>query len=82
MTFKKRFFGSSTGDSPVATLNVTDWKKIGRGAAYAAGGTVCAYLLTLLPGFDFGKFSPYSGLIITLASTLLNAAIKFFNGGQ
>lgn len=81
MTFKQKFFGSGTGPSPTGTLNVTDWKKIGKGALFAAGGAVVAFLISLLPGLHFGPFDAYAGLIVPIASILLNAAAKYFNTG-
>lgn len=57
------------------TLNKEDLKKIGKGALFAGGGAVCAYLLTVVPDLDFG---PQTLLISTVVSILLNAAVKFF----
>jgi hypothetical protein len=82
MTIQERFFGSTTGPSPSGTLNVTDWKKIGRGALFAGGGAIVAYLISLLPGLNFGQFNAYAGLIVPVASILLNAAAKFFDSNQ
>lgn len=82
MTVKERFFGSTTGASPAGTLNITDWQKIGKGALFAAGGSVVAYLISILPGINFGQFNTYAGLIVPIASILLNAAAKFFDSNQ
>jgi len=59
------------------TLNKVDGLKILKGAGFAGGGAICAYLLTVLPNMDFG---PQTLLIATLVSVLLNAGVKFFSG--
>jgi hypothetical protein len=53
-----------------------DLIKIAKGAGYAAGGSVCAYLLTVLPNFDFG---PQTLMISAIVSILLNAGVKYFS---
>ena len=58
-------------------LNKADGLKILKGACYAGGGGVCAYLITVLPNLDFG---PQTILITAIASVLLNAGVKFFQG--
>jgi hypothetical protein len=57
------------------SLNSTDFQKIGKGAAIAAGGAVLTYALTVIPQIDFGQYTP---LAVALFSTLINAALKFF----
>ncbi len=58
-------------------FNKEDLLKIGKGALYAGGGALCAYLLTVLPNFDFG---PQTLIISSVVSILLNAGVKFFQG--
>ena len=58
-------------------LNKTDLIKIAKGAGFAVGGSLCAYLITVLPNMDFG---PQTLLIASLMSVLLNAGVKFFQG--
>ena len=80
MTIKERLFGDTTGPAPVGTLNITDWQKIGKGALFAAGGSIVAYLISLLPGLNFGQYNAYAGVIVPIASIILNALAKFFDG--
>lgn len=83
MTFKHRFFGSSTGVSPAGTLNVTDWKKAGKGLLLAIGGVVVTYLVSLLPDLQNKlAFGQWTMIVVPLASTLLNLAAKYLAGGQ
>ena len=59
------------------TLNKQDLIKIGKGAGIAIGGSICAYLTTIIPEMDFG---PQTLLISTIAMILINAALKYFSG--
>lgn len=61
--------------SPRYSLNAVDAQKIGKGFLIAIGGAGVTYLLNLLPNIDFGQ---WNFLILPLASTGLNAALKFF----
>ena len=63
--------------SKKCSLNKADLLKIGKGAIFALGGALCAYLLTVLPDFDFG---PQTLLASSLISILLNAGVKYFAG--
>lgn len=56
-------------------LTKKDLIKIGKGAGYAAGGSACAYLLTVLPNFDFG---PQTLMVSAIISILLNTGVKYF----
>lgn len=58
-------------------LNKEDGIKILKGAGYALGGSLCAYLLTILPIMDFG---PQTLLIASIISIVLNAGVKYFQG--
>jgi len=59
------------------TLNKADLLKIGKGAGIAVGGSMCAYLATIIPEMDFG---PQTLLISTIAMILINAGLKYFAG--
>jgi hypothetical protein len=59
------------------TFSKVDLLKIGKGAGFALGGALCAYLLTVLPDFEFGG---QTLLISSVISILLNAGVKFFTG--
>lgn len=61
------------------SLNAQDLKKIGKGALFALGGALVAYLLQLLPNVDFGQYTP---LVVGVASICLNALSKFFASPQ
>jgi hypothetical protein len=58
-------------------LNSADIIKIAKGLLIAVGGAAITYLLAILPNVDFGQ---YSFIIFPLASTGLNAALKYFQG--
>lgn len=59
------------------SYNSEDLKKIAKGALFAGGGAVGAYLLTeVLPVFDFKQFM----WLAPLLAVALNAAVKFFSG--
>ncbi|MFA5132995.1 MAG: hypothetical protein WC444_06740 [Candidatus Paceibacterota bacterium] len=64
-------------ESPKYKLNKEDGKKILKGLGIACGGTAAVFLLDLLPQIDWGT---YAYIVIPLASALLNAALKFFQG--
>jgi len=59
------------------TLNKQDLIKIGKGAGIAVGGSLLAYLATIIPEMDFG---PQTLIISTIAMILINAGLKFFSG--
>lgn len=59
------------------TLNKEDLKRIAKGAGYAVGGALCAYLLSVLGSIDFGAYTP---IVVAGLSIVLNAGIKFFSG--
>jgi len=63
--------------SKKCSWNKKDLLKIAKGAGYAGGGAICAFLITVVPEMDFG---PQTLLIATLISVLLNAGVKFFQG--
>ena len=70
---------NTSTESPKYKLNAQDGKKILKGLGIAVGGTAAVFLLDLLPQVDWGQ---YAYLVIPMASVLLNAAIKFFQGKQ
>lgn len=59
------------------TWNKEDGLKILKGAGFAMGGALCAYLLTVLPLMDFG---PQTLLVASVISVALNAGVKYFQG--
>lgn len=54
-----------------------DLLKIGRGLGIALAGAALTYLLGVVGHTNFGIYSP---LVMTVASTLVNAAIKALDG--
>ncbi len=79
MTFKERFFGSTTGPSPTGTLNKTDWKHILETAGCLAAGTVITYALQTLPSINFGSYTALTDGFITLG---LNFLLKLVQSNQ
>ncbi len=61
---------------PRLTIDTTGWKKIGKGALIAGAGAVLTYLAEVIPGIDFGVYTP---LIVALAGIAINACIKFIS---
>lgn len=59
------------------TLNKQDLIKIGKGAGIALGGSLLAYLATVIPEMDFG---PQTLLISSIAMIMINAGLKYFAG--
>lgn len=59
------------------SLNSIEWKSIGMGALKVALGAVLTYLAEILPGIDFGAYTPTVMLVLT---TLLNIAWKWLEG--
>lgn len=53
--------------------------KIAKGTGYAAVGAACTYLLQLLPGVNFGQYTP---LIVALISSALHAGVKLSQSPQ
>jgi len=64
-------------ESEKYSLNSQDLKKIGKGALIAIGGALVAYLLEVLPGVNFGVYTP---IVVGVASITLNALAKFLAG--
>lgn len=59
------------------SLNKEDFLKILKGAGIAVGGSLCAYLATIIPEMDFG---PQTLVISTIAMIIINAGLKYFQG--
>lgn len=59
------------------SLNKEDLLKISKGAGIAVGGSLCAYLATIIPEMDFG---PQTLVISTIAMIIINAGLKYFQG--
>lgn len=59
------------------SLNKADLLKIGKGALIAVGGALLTYLSSVITQVDFGQ---YTALIVAVASILINAGLKFFQG--
>lgn len=53
--------------------------KIAKGAGIAMGGTLCVYLLQILPGLDFGAMTP---MVVGIASILINALREYLKGEE
>lgn len=65
--------------SKAFSLDANDAKKIAKGAGIAGGAAVITYLLSALPGLNFGPQTP---VIVAVVSVLLNAALKWFQSNQ
>ena len=59
------------------SLNKEDLLKIGKGALIALSGALLTYLLQVLPNVDFGVYTP---MVVSVASILINAGLKFIQG--
>lgn len=65
--------------SPAGHLNVTDWRKIGKGALIALGGALLAYLSEqVIPGLESNDLA----WLAPLASVLVNMAQKWVTNTQ
>lgn len=65
--------------SPKYKLNKLDLRKIGIGAAVAAGGALVTYGAELVAQIDFGDLTP---LVVMAASILVNIARKWLVGAN
>lgn len=63
-------------NSPRFVLNWIDRNKIVKGFFIAVGGAALTYIAEQLPMIDFGQ---YQIIIFPLASSLVNAGIKWFS---
>ena len=68
--------------SPVGTLNTTDWKAIGKGALIAVGGAAATYAVTIIPNIDWTQFGPYAPLFTAVASVIVNILRKWVTGKE
>ncbi len=64
-------------DSKKYRLNKIDLTKIGIGLLIALGGAFATYLEEIVPGVDFGAFTP---LAVAVNSIIVNAIRKFLTG--
>lgn len=64
----------ATSGSKKYRLNRQDMKRVGLGASVACGGAVLTYLAEIIPGIDFGVWTP---IVMAVFSILVNAARKF-----
>lgn len=69
---KKIFVG--TAESGRYQLNLEDLKSIGIGLLVAVGGAALTYIADVIPGVDFGVYTP---VVVAIASILINAGRKF-----
>jgi hypothetical protein len=60
-------------------MNITQLKKIAKGAAIAGGGASLTYLLSVLPGIDFGQ---YTAIATAALSILINITLKLLEKQQ
>lgn len=63
--------------SSFGKLNITDWRKIGKGALIAIGGSLLAYLATVIANVNWGS---YAYIAIPLAAIIINAGQKWLTG--
>lgn len=63
--------------SPKWTLNMTDWKKVGKGFLIALAGMILTLLADMIPGLDFGQ---YTLIVAPILMALINAALKWYQG--
>jgi hypothetical protein len=59
-------------------LNNEDGKKILKGACIAVGGALLTYITQIVGDTDFGS---YTGLVVAIASILVNSAHKWLSSG-
>lgn len=59
------------------SLNSVDWKSIGMGALKVMLGALLTYLAEIVPGIDFGAYTPTVMFVFT---TLLNIVWKWLGG--
>lgn len=59
------------------SLNKTDMKKIAVGAGVAIAGALLTYVMEVLPGIDFGDYTP---VVVAVVSILVNAVRKWLEG--
>ncbi len=64
--------------SPVGTVSKFDWKKIGKGALIAAGGSLSIYVAGLLQAIDWSTIGQYGIFLAPLASILINFLNKWW----
>lgn len=56
-----------------------DGKKILKGAGIAAAGAVATILLDLIPGWDFGVYTP---MVVAINSVICNAVLKYVTANK
>ena len=55
--------------SPSMKIDLKGLKKVGKGALIAGAGAVLTYLMSAIPGIDFGAYTP---LVVGVSSVLIN----------
>jgi len=71
--------GLKMEESKKYELNLIDAKKIVKGTLIAAGGSALTYLLELLPMINW---EGNEGIIIPIASVLINSILKLLHGNK
>lgn len=56
-----------------------DYKKILKGAAIACAGALATFALEVVPGIDFGQWTP---IVVALNSVIANMVLKFVQINQ
>ena len=64
-------------ESSFGKLNIEDLKKVSKGALIVGGATMATFMLEWIITCDFGA---YTGIVIALASILLNVLRKTLAG--
>jgi hypothetical protein len=59
------------------SLNTTDWKKVGKGAAIAGAGAAATFLIQYFSSLDFGV---YQLLVAAALSVATNLVVKYTAG--
>lgn len=62
--------------SPSFSIDAIGLKKVGKGLLIAVGGAVLTYIAEVIPGINFGEYTPVA---VAVASVIVNFGRKFLS---
>lgn len=67
-------------NSQSGSLNIKDWKSIGRGLLITLGGAAASYAIVTLGNIDWSSFGKYAPVATVIGAALINILRKWSIG--